>query len=611
MSGKKGLFGIYLTVVVLLLLNIVLLNSLLTKNQTSFQNLNLALAGQNVNQLNGSFDTEKNSNRTPSKRNSTKSADVYDSINRSQSAETIATSQDNIDSKTYSLYFFNPEHKKLISTKLQIELLDTLISLNKPKPIGEYYFVTNIDLEGNNLLVSIATRKIEEVLDTTNTNPEDYFFTIQLNTKTNTQIGLFSTTALTVFSQSKYTDYKLPWRSGEDWRTEAINPNYNTWWGWHRDSFGPALDFDPPTNSNLEILASASGKVVWKCSDKYGQSAIHVRTIVNSIDYGETLRYYHLDSNKLAVSTNQNVFQGQVLAKLSNFTFNRSDPGCRLPSDTVHLHFGFPYTPFSMDGFEFVENGQLYKDISLFSSQPSKFSITEPKNGDTLYLGWRYQIQSDLKLGEKPISKIELLENNQVKVELFKDFNQIFWYPQDVGERKLRLKVSFLDGLTSYSEEIKINTQLAVSSWKSDKTTKVNSQISLSIQADGRLMQSYSDNSGNTYGRLSLNSDIIANPNSWTEWAIVSNNYILTNSISSYYTNNAETKISNQNKSAIRIKLGSNTNWSNWIDDGMAVKYSPVLIEPDNKILQTVVGMDGYIYWREIQLYQVGDVKLM
>lgn len=152
-------------------------------------------------------------------------------------------------------------------------------------------------------------------------------------------------------SSNRYTNYKLPWKGGEAWTTEMVFNNKP--WAWHVDHIGPALDFLPPAGSSLQMFASSSGVVEWMCTTDNGrnQSGIHIRTIDGGVDYGESLRYYHIRKDMLAVGY-QFVSQGQYLGQIKEGG-NTGMAGCNLYSFNTHLHFGFPSQNFMMQGAVF------------------------------------------------------------------------------------------------------------------------------------------------------------------------------------------------------------------------------------------------------------------
>jgi hypothetical protein len=167
-------------------------------------------------------------------------------------------------------------------------------------------------------------------------------------------------------STNKYRDYKFPWPAGEAWRTEITYNNAP--WGWHLDHVGWALDFLPPANASLQILASSPGVVEWICTtdNSRNQAGVHIRTVADGIDYGETLRYYHIRKDMLAVGY-QNVAQGQYLGRLKEGG-NSGYPGCNLYSYNTHLHLGFPARDFQIDGVVFDPTLSIQWN-SLYSTQ--------------------------------------------------------------------------------------------------------------------------------------------------------------------------------------------------------------------------------------------------
>jgi murein DD-endopeptidase MepM/ murein hydrolase activator NlpD len=550
------------------------------------------------------------------------SADVYESEETLNLAEVEPESKIQVQEQgeTYQLYYFNLEDRSLLTTKLETELLTTLLKLDKPKPLGQYYYITHVEASGGDLLVSVATRQLDEVTDTTHTDPEDYFFTIKLTTSEHPQVSLFQEKSTEVeLMRSRYSNYQLPWRAGEGWKVEHINPNTGKWWGWHRDAHGPALDFNPPSGSSLDILAAAPGKVTWKCSDRYGQAAMHVRTVDGHRDYGETMRYYHLNKHQLRVSTNQIVRQGQVLGKLSNMRTNHSDPGCRLPSDTVHLHLGFPYTPISLSGYRFVEGGELYAGQRLYAQQPSQIKITEPRANQTLDLSYRYAVKTDLDITRKNIQEVELLSvktvdklelyvNGRVVQEVTRAPYEFIWHPRQGGEVRLKVRVLYSDGTGEFSNEVKVHVRLPTSEWYSDKNLRVNYPVVMETKPSGLVVQKYLDDQGRLHRRTSEHWDILQNPTGWTDWEVVETP---TEPLTTKTTSRqAETKRGSDGRVNLRLR-NLNGSTSGWLADGWKSKFDPDLLEHEGRLYQTIVGTDGYIYWREIKIFEPVELMLL
>jgi|LakMenEpi03Aug12_release.lakeMendotaPanAssembly.Ray.scaffolds.fasta_scaffold09067_6 hypothetical protein len=297
------------------------------------------------------------------------------------------------------LEYMNTQSKEIVQSGLENALKKLLAQKVNQENSGDTKFeVTHTQLLENSLIISLSNLTPEEIIhaDKNSGQPAvarkiNFFNIIFLKTQNGWQgvldnqlssekiastpnLGLAEKSSLegvkkitlNAASTNKYRDYKFPWPAGEAWVTE-ITYN-NSPWGWHTDHVGWALDFLPPANASLNILASSPGVVEWICTtdNSRNQAGVHIRTVAGGVDYGETLRYYHIRKDMLAVGY-QSVEQGQYLGKLKEGG-NTGYPGCNLYSYNTHLHLGFPARDFQIDGIVF--NPALSMQWSpLYSSQ--------------------------------------------------------------------------------------------------------------------------------------------------------------------------------------------------------------------------------------------------
>jgi hypothetical protein len=266
-------------------------------------------------------------------------------------------------------------------------------------------------------------------------------------------------------STNRYSNYKLPWKGGEAWTTEMVFNNQP--WAWHTDHVGPALDFLPPAGSSLQMFASSSGVVEWMCTtdNARNQSGIHIRTIDSGVDYGESLRYYHIRKDMLAVGY-QFVSQGQYLGQIKEGG-NTGMAGCNLYSFNTHLHFGFPAQNFMIQGAIFdtglsqancllystqnmpnvaiKTNYQLVKNFSNYDSGPCKGTpliIFNPNNT---------QLNLQLKInGQISTDTISVPANQTIKVPLEGMFGNLEVYT----ESSKAVTITFLD-TSSFNQNYK------------------------------------------------------------------------------------------------------------------------------------------------------------
>ncbi|MEI6729046.1 MAG: hypothetical protein WCK98_05380 [bacterium] len=250
----------------------------------------------------------------------------------------------------------------------------------------------------------------------------------------------------TTQSTNRYPNYKLPWKGGEAWTTEMVFNNQP--WAWHTDHVGPALDFLPQAGSSLQMFASSGGVVEWICTtdNARNQSGIHIRTIDSGVDYGESLRYYHIRKDMLAVGY-QFVSQGQYLGQIKEGG-NTGMAGCNLYSFNTHLHFGFPAQNFMMQGAIFdtalsqancllystqnmqnvaiKSNYQLMKNFADYDSGPCKSTpliIFNPNNT---------QVNLQLKInGQISTDTISVPANQTIKVPLEGMFGNLEIYSEN------------------------------------------------------------------------------------------------------------------------------------------------------------------------------------
>lgn len=282
------------------------------------------------------------------------------------------------------LEYMNTPSKQIVQSGLELELKNMLIRKILQENLNDRKFeVTHTELSQNSLIISLSNVTPDELIDAGKSfsqpkvaRPIIYFNIAFLkspngwqgvldselsslkissnnNLKTEEKQSLENVKKVSsnAASTNRYRDYKFPWPAGEAWTTE-ISYN-NEPWGWHQDHVGWALDFLPPANASLNILASSPGVVEWICTtdDSRNQAGVHIRTVADGIDYGESLRYYHIRKDMLAVGY-QSVSQGQYLGRLKEGG-NTGYPGCNLYSYNTHLHLGFPIRDFQIDGVVF------------------------------------------------------------------------------------------------------------------------------------------------------------------------------------------------------------------------------------------------------------------
>jgi hypothetical protein len=523
--------------------------------------------------------------------------------------EHLAKSSTNPD---YQFYFFDPAYKQLLDQPKQVELLQQLLNSAKPKPENGVYYVSYVQQDQDDLLISIATKTLQEEADQPSKNIDDHFFTVKLGKPEHTG----SQTAGLMSASNPYPNYKLPWRAGEAWRTENINPNNGEYWGWHRDQTGPALDFNPPQGSSMDLLSSGPGKVVWKCQDTHGQAGMHVRTIDNGTDYGETLRYYHFDSSEVYVNTYEVVEQGKLLGKLSDKATNPTSPSCNLPSDTVHLHFGFPYTPITFENYTFVEDGELYADEDLFSTQyqiVDNLRIVSPQSGNHLEASFRYPIEVEYYGDLDLLNKIEIFDN-EIKLQEITTppFDNLYWYAQHPGNRNLKIVAYYSDGTQSL-DSIDVRVDFGQSAWKSDKNTQTDVAVDMVRTPSGQVLQTQVEPSGTAFTRLSTTTDIISNPNSWTNWQNAGNpstskpvsSIVFDGKIWQYL-------VAKDNRIYARSSTDG-ASWTGWSENGSA--YSALGSTVFNgKIYQVYLNDQDQVYYRHSadgQTWSTGTSALM
>jgi hypothetical protein len=185
-----------------------------------------------------------------------------------------------------------------------------------------------------------------------------------------------------VIASQNYTDYKFPWTGGVRFRL-------NVGRGWHAGGFGSqALDFVPYDLTKLDVLSAAPGIVteVKKC--KY-QGWVRVKT------EGEYLFYLHLVSIPSKIVVGASVYEGQLLGKIVKSTSAKPVSDDCGTSEGTHLHLGFPYIGFTMNGQTFNDNLSEYQDLPLKSKNinpsiptPKGFNASSGKYADKIAVTW-------------------------------------------------------------------------------------------------------------------------------------------------------------------------------------------------------------------------------
>jgi hypothetical protein len=204
--------------------------------------------------------------------------------------------------------------------------------------------------------------------------------------------------------------YKFPWPAGEGWKTYD-NRNIRKYYdlgGWHKDATGWALDFTPPKNSSLLVLASTSGVVDWACEDEHGQVAVKVKNSGSQ----EVLRYYHLDKNKPYTSVLTSLKQGQVVGHLAEGD-NQSYEGCNLFSWGTHIHLGLNSQAFNLDGYSFTKNS-TNMGRPLFSSQDMNSKVSVDFSTTDGVIPKDTEVEATLQTQLSGISKVQFWQNQEL-----------------------------------------------------------------------------------------------------------------------------------------------------------------------------------------------------
>ncbi|NEQ31332.1 MAG: M23 family metallopeptidase, partial [Leptolyngbya sp. SIO4C5] len=194
--------------------------------------------------------------------------------------------------------------------------------------------------------------------------------------------------------------YRLPWDvSSGDWQVTGE---------WH-GSFdnNMALDFDSITFSkNLRILAPADGTITEICTGSPKQTWVHLKTPAG------IFKLLHLATDSVHLQEGQSVKQGDLLGKLYEHE-NYFEDSCG-ESYRTHLHFVFPKTPFTIDGYVFDKSidytGDLFRSTnSIFDTFQAEKDIKQAyqdilgRDPDSTRLSIRID---ELKAGEKTLAQL-------------------------------------------------------------------------------------------------------------------------------------------------------------------------------------------------------------
>jgi hypothetical protein len=155
-------------------------------------------------------------------------------------------------------------------------------------------------------------------------------------------LSVLSSIILSTNAAQNSDNYKLPFRSGETWKSGG--------WGMHTDEKGISFDFFP-TNGATDILSPANGELTRGCS-------VGNQTILNlDVGNGDSFRFVHMaaDSVGLVEGQRKTVKQGEFIGKLFLETGYFNQGYCFFYSDGVHLHMSFPVSMCNLkiDGYSF------------------------------------------------------------------------------------------------------------------------------------------------------------------------------------------------------------------------------------------------------------------
>lgn len=169
-------------------------------------------------------------------------------------------------------------------------------------------------------------------------------------------LELSNTQEKKIVKSATSTDYRLPWDNGiNDFViTRVWHGNGSSSWG------APSMHaVDLARGGNADILSPVNGTVHAKClntgsNQKQGMLAIK-REGSNDI-----INVWHLDRKSVPsdIKLGSVVSQGQYLGRMVEGTVYESSP-CPLNSAGTHLHLVFPYKPFTIDGYQFHNNGNV------------------------------------------------------------------------------------------------------------------------------------------------------------------------------------------------------------------------------------------------------------
>ncbi len=154
-----------------------------------------------------------------------------------------------------------------------------------------------------------------------------------------------------------HEEHKLPWTGGQTWSKTG------TWHGSYGNNNG--IDFSPTVINNWQkdtaVLSSKSGKLKLLCDDGYQD--------VFKIEHNDGVSYYlHLDKGSARLDlVEQNIERGQFLGNTFQTHVTTPNGACTGTFDyntrcgcgsANHLHYGFPSTNMTIDGYTAQEIGK-------------------------------------------------------------------------------------------------------------------------------------------------------------------------------------------------------------------------------------------------------------
>lgn len=155
-------------------------------------------------------------------------------------------------------------------------------------------------------------------------------------------LSVLSSIILSTYAAQNSDNYKLPFRSGETWKSGG--------WGMHTDDKGISFDFFP-TNGATDIISPSNGTLTRGCT-------VGNQTILNlDVGNGDSFRFVHIAADSVGLVEGQfkNVKQGEFIGKLflQEGYFNQGY--CFFYSEGVHLHMSFPKSMCNLriDGYTF------------------------------------------------------------------------------------------------------------------------------------------------------------------------------------------------------------------------------------------------------------------